>query len=85
MRVLIILLALTTPARAADKALILNDQEQQEFLQVLDDATKMRGIAIAPVTVKLLDKLRAAPVVKDHPAGIPPLQGPSLPPQGTQP
>jgi hypothetical protein len=78
MRALALLLFLTTPAIAADKALILTDQEQQELIQVLDQATKMGGLSIAPVTAKLLGKLQSAPAVKEHPAGSPSI----IPPQG---
>ena len=84
LRALLLLLVLGTPAVAGEKALILNDQDRQEFLQVLDQATKMGGLAIAPVTVKLLNKLQSAPAVKEHPAGAPPSIMPPAQQGGTQ-
>jgi hypothetical protein len=62
-------------AHAADKALLLNDNEQAIFRQILDAATKAGGIQAAPYTVYFLNKLDAAPAVvphKDEPAPAPP-------------
>ena len=66
MRVLVVLLLLTSGAGATDKALILNDQEQAVLHQILDEATKFGGIEVAPNTVYFLNKLNAAPVVTPH-------------------
>lgn len=62
---IISLLFLSAPACAADKALMLNDQEQAALRHVLDVATKAQGIEIAPMTVYLLNKLNAAGVVTE--------------------
>ena len=64
MRTAIILLLTLTPAFAADKALMLNEQEQAAFKQILDSATKAGGIQIAPTTVYFLNKLNVAPTVE---------------------
>lgn len=53
-------------AYAAEKALMLNEQEQAALLKVLDTATKSGGIEIAPSTVYLLNKLNTAPTVVEH-------------------
>ena len=63
---LIGLLALATPAHAADKALILTEDEQAVLRHVLDTATKAEGLSIAQNTLYLLNKLNAAPVVTPH-------------------
>lgn len=60
------LLALITTANAADKALILSDDEQVVFRHVLDVATKAEGLGIAQNTLYLLNKLNSAPVVTPH-------------------
>ena len=61
-----LVLALPVKAFAADKALILSDDEQAAFRQILDAATKGSGIQIAPAAVYLLNKLNTAPVVTPH-------------------
>jgi len=62
----ILLLAFASRANAADTALILNDQEKAALLEALDEATKAKGLAIAPNTVYLANKIRTAPVVTDR-------------------
>lgn len=63
MRVFFALMMLVTQAQAADKALVLDDNDQIILRQVLDRATKALGMEIAPSTVHLLNKLNAAPIV----------------------
>jgi hypothetical protein len=53
-----------SPAAAGTVALILSDQEQQALYAALDAATKHEGLAIAPNTVYLMNKLKAAPTVE---------------------
>jgi hypothetical protein len=60
------MLVMSAPARSADKALILNDQEQAALRNVLDIATKAEGLKIAPATVYLMNKLDAAGVVTER-------------------
>ena len=55
-----------TGASAADHMLVLSDQEMAALYQVLDSATKAQGLQIAPQTVYLLNKMKAAPVVTEH-------------------
>ena len=54
-----------TTVAYADKALILNADEQKIFAQVVDTAIRGGGIQIAPAAVYLLNKLNAAPEVKE--------------------
>jgi hypothetical protein len=61
------LLLLTGGAQAADKALILNEQEQRDLVTILDAATKAQGLAIAASTLRLLYKLQSAGVVQEPP------------------
>lgn len=72
MKRLFVLAVLTaSPAWAADVALILNDEEQKALRQVLDAATRDRGLEMAGITVYFANKLRAAGTVterKDEPA-----------------
>ena len=65
-RALALLLALTGAADAADKALILNDQEQRDLVALLDAATKAQGLAMAPQALRLYYKLQAAGVVTEQ-------------------
>jgi hypothetical protein len=53
-------------AMAADKALMLNDNEQAALRHILDVATKAEGIAIAPVAVYFINKLDSAPAVVER-------------------
>jgi hypothetical protein len=53
-------------ANAADRALILTDQDQKDLVQALDAATKAQGLAVAPANVRLYQKLLAAPVVTEQ-------------------
>jgi hypothetical protein len=66
MRILLILIALSTSVRAKDVMIILNDQEQTALRRVLDSATKSEGIQVAPITVYLLNKLNSAMEVVEH-------------------
>ena len=68
-RILLTALVLIVPAQAiaADRALILSDDEQAAFRQVLDVATKAQGLQIAQTTLFLLNKLNSAPVVTSAP------------------
>jgi len=53
----------STVAIAAEKALVLTDQEQTALVEILDAATKQGGISVAGKTIYFLNKLNAAPVV----------------------
>ena len=69
-----LLFLLPATAQAADKVLVLNDNEQAIFRQILDAATKSGGIQAAPYTVYFLNKLDSAPSVvphKDDPVPVP--------------
>jgi adenosylcobinamide amidohydrolase len=59
------LLIVTSSVVQADVALILNDLEQKALLEALDVATKAQGLSIAPNTVYLMNKLKAAGTVTD--------------------
>lgn len=66
-------------AQAKDVALVLDDNDQQVMRQVLDRATRVLGLEIAPATVHLLNKLNAAPVVtqrNDEPSSDKPKDAP---------
>lgn len=53
-------------AHAADRALMLTDDEQAAFRHILDVATKAEGLSIAQNTVYFLNKLNSAPTVVPH-------------------
>jgi hypothetical protein len=53
-------------AHAADKAVMLTDDEQSALVQILDAATKAQGISIATNTVYFLNKIKSAPTVVPH-------------------
>ena len=74
MRLLILtglIFATTMPAHA-DVALMLNDNEQTAFRQILDAAVRGQGIQVAPEAVYLLNKLNTAPQVVPHKDDPPP-------------
>lgn len=60
-----VLIAFALRAEAADRALVLNDQEQAALIHALDLATRSGDTKDARVTVYLLNKLEQAPVVTD--------------------
>jgi hypothetical protein len=57
------LLALVTPAYAADKALILNDQDQKSLIMILDAAAKGYGVQTAVQVARIMELLDKAPTV----------------------
>jgi hypothetical protein len=61
--VLFLALIPSTAAIAAERALVLTDQEQTALVEILDAATKQGGISIAGKTTYFLNKLNAAPTV----------------------
>lgn len=65
-RLLALVLLLATPAHAADYMITLNDNEKQALLEILDEATKAKGLALAHNTLHFAAKLRAAPVVTER-------------------
>lgn len=69
---LVLLLLATVPAGAADRAVVLNDTETAALLDALDEATKAKGLAIAPNTVYLANKIRTAPIVTERKEDPPP-------------
>lgn len=69
MKYLALALLLSVPAQAADKALILNDQEQAAYRAILDSAIKANGLSpISRNAFILSDKLDASGVVTEHKA-----------------
>lgn len=68
-RLALAVLVLAPPAQvfAADRALILSDDEQAAFRRVLDVATKAQGLQVAQTTLYFLNKLNSAPVVTSAP------------------
>jgi hypothetical protein len=54
-------------AHAADKALILNDADQQKLVRVIDTALKSQGVAIIGDAADVLSKLLKAPAVTEAP------------------
>lgn len=65
-RLIVALLIISAPARAADYALVINDAEKAALIEALDEATKAKGLAIANKTVFLLNKIQTAPMVTDR-------------------
>jgi len=53
-------------ARAGDKALVLNDDEQKQLVQVIDAAMKGYGAQVGRQGGHLLDRLDSAPSVVPH-------------------
>lgn len=67
MKWIVLVSAFIGPAHAADKALILNDQEQVAYRAILDAAIKANGLnTISRNAFVLSDKLDAAGVVTDQ-------------------
>lgn len=66
--ILFVSFAASVPAASAkDVMIILNDDDQQAFRTVLDQATRYGGIQSAPLTLYLLNKLNGAmTVVGEH-------------------
>jgi len=62
---LFLVLAVQT-AHAAEWMVIVNDAERAALLEALDEATKAKGLQIAPNTVYLANKIKAAPVITDR-------------------
>ena len=60
---IVLLTLLPSTAMAAEKALVLTDQEQAALVEILDAATKQGGLSIAGKTTYFLNKLNTAPVV----------------------
>ena len=58
-----LIFALPAQAFAADRALMLTDDEQAALRHILDVATKAEGLGIAQNTVYFLNKLNTAPTV----------------------
>lgn len=62
----LILLLSIVPARAADYMIVLNDNEKKVLIDILDEATKARGLVIAGSTLHFLNKVQTAPVVTER-------------------
>lgn len=68
-----LLLAAIVPAHAADKALILNDQEQSAYRAILDTAVRASGLSpLSRNAFILSDKLDAAGTVTERKTDPPP-------------
>jgi hypothetical protein len=71
----LIALLLATPAAAKDVTITLNDQEQQAWAQLLDQAVRAGGLQSAPnalrLYMKLQEALKAAQPVAPKPAEAP--------------
>ena len=63
-------IAFASHASAKDITLILNDQEQQAFVQVLDAATRTGGLAATQGTVFFYNKLQTAINATNAPAQV---------------
>jgi hypothetical protein len=70
---LIALLLLATPAAAKDVTITLNDQEQQAWAQLLDQAVRAGGLQSAPNALRLYMKLQ------DALKAVPPSKAPEAP------
>lgn len=69
-----IFILISTQVFAADRAIVANEQELQALAQLIDEALKAKGVAVAQNAVYWLNKLQNAPVVtsqKDEPADKP--------------
>lgn len=61
-------IALASAAQAKDVTIILNDQEQQAFVQVMDAATRAGGLAATQGTIYFYNKLQTAIAAANTPA-----------------
>lgn len=57
---------LSLPAFAADRAILASEQEVNALVQLIDDALKAKGVAVAQNAAYWLNKIQAAPVVTDR-------------------
>lgn len=58
--------------RAADRAIVANEQEVNALIQLIDEAVKSKGLAVAQAAIYWVNKLQAAPVVTDRKDEPPP-------------
>jgi hypothetical protein len=65
-RIVIIVAAMLLPvsAQAKDFAVILNEQEKARLIQIIDEAIKAKGLALAGDAVFLASKIERAPEVE---------------------
>lgn len=79
MKSLLALLFLAGPVHAADYMITVNDNEKQALLEILDEATKAKGLGIAQNTMHFAAKLRSAPVVTERKDDPPKPEGEAKP------
>lgn len=69
MKYLLLLIALSAPAHAAEKALFLNDHEQSAYRAILDMACRTQGLStMCRNAIILSDKLDQAGVITEQKA-----------------
>jgi hypothetical protein len=72
-RLLMLAVLIVTPAHAADKALILSDQQQGAYRAILDAAIRANGLSSLSRNAFILsDMLDQAGVVTEHKENPPP-------------
>lgn len=57
------LIIAAAPTFAADRAIVSNDQETAALVQLIDEALKAKGVAVAQNAAYWLNKIQNAPVV----------------------
>lgn len=65
-RLALIGMLFSAPAWGADRAIVASEQEVTALVQLIDDALKARGVAVAQNAVYWLNKLQSAPIVTDR-------------------
>lgn len=76
---LIAALLAVTPVHAAEYMITLTEAERPALLELLDEAIKAKGLALAPNAVHFAVKIRAAPVVTERKDDPPKAEGETKP------
>lgn len=53
-------------SKAADRAIVANEQEVNALIQLIDEALKAKGISVAQNAIYWLNKINTAPIVTDQ-------------------
>lgn len=73
---LLLVFFVSAPAIAADRAIVLNDNEAAALVQLIDEALKSKGAALAQNAAYWLTKIQNAPTVTEQKPVEPPKESP---------
>lgn len=62
----VFLLLFSVPANAVERAIMANDQEIAALVQIIDEALKAKGVAVAQNSTYWLNKVQSAPIVTER-------------------